>query len=101
MGLGDVVVDALKLLTHDKDVPYLDYIREIAKNPLASAIDAKDKYTNGHSRRVAEYSVKIAKDAGKSEKECERVYFAALLHDVGKIAVPIEILTKKGRLSDS
>ena len=67
---------------------------------LASAIDAKDKYTNGHSRRVAEYSAKIAKAAGKSEEECEKVYFAALLHDVGKIAVPIEILTKKGRLSN-
>ena len=67
---------------------------------LASAIDAKDKYTNGHSRRVAEYSANIAKTAGKPEEECERVYFAALLHDVGKIAVPIDILTKKGRLSN-
>ena len=67
---------------------------------LASAIDAKDTYTNGHSRRVAEYSVKIAQMAGKSEEECEKVYFAALLHDVGKIGVPIEILTKNGRLTD-
>ena len=67
---------------------------------LASAIDAKDSYTNGHSRRVAEYSRKIAEEAGKSEEECERVYFAALLHDVGKIGVPIEILTKKGRLTE-
>ena len=66
---------------------------------LASAIDAKDSYTNGHSRRVAWYSQKIAAEAGKSKEECERVYFAALLHDVGKIGVPIEILTKKGRLS--
>ncbi len=67
---------------------------------LANAIDAKDKYTNGHSRRVAEYSVMIAKEAGKSEDECEKVYFAALLHDVGKIGVPIDILSKKGRLTD-
>ena len=67
---------------------------------LASAIDAKDRYTNGHSRRVAEYSLKIAKKAGKSEEECEKVYFSALLHDVGKIGVPIEILSKKGRLTD-
>ncbi|MCR5092357.1 MAG: HD-GYP domain-containing protein [Lachnospiraceae bacterium] len=67
---------------------------------LASAIDAKDTYTNGHSRRVAEYSEKIARSAGKSEEECEKVYFAALLHDVGKIGVPIDILTKKGRLTD-
>ena len=68
---------------------------------LAGAIDAKDRYTNGHSRRVAEYSLRIAREAGKSEEECEKVYFAALLHDVGKIGVPIEILSKKGRLTDA
>ncbi len=67
---------------------------------LASAIDAKDRYTNGHSRRVAEYSMMIAKESGKSEEECEKIYFSALLHDVGKIGVPIEILSKKGRLTD-
>ncbi len=67
---------------------------------LASAIDAKDPYTNGHSRRVAEYSLKIARTVGKSEEECERVYFAALLHDVGKIGVPSSIINKKGRLTD-
>ena len=67
---------------------------------LASAIDAKDPYTNGHSRRVAEYSLKIAKSVGKPEDECERVYFAALLHDVGKIGVPSSIINKKGRLTD-
>ena len=66
---------------------------------LASAIDAKDTYTNGHSRRVADYSAKIAEAAGKSPEDCEKIYFAALLHDVGKIGVPIEILTKKGRLT--
>ena len=68
---------------------------------LAGAIDAKDKYTNGHSHRVAEYSLRIAKEAGKSEEECKRAFYAALLHDVGKIGVPIEILSKKGRLTDA
>ncbi len=67
---------------------------------LASAIDAKDAYTNGHSRRVAEYSLQIAKEADMSKDECEKVYFAALLHDVGKIGVPIGILSKKSRLTD-
>ena len=73
---------------------------EQTADALAGAIDAKDKYTNGHSRRVAEYSKKIAKLAGKDEDECEKVYFAALLHDVGKIGVPIGILQKNTRLSD-
>ena len=67
---------------------------------LAGAIDAKDKYTNGHSRRVAEYSLEIAKRAGNSDEECEKVYFAALLHDVGKIGIPTSIINKKGRLTD-
>lgn len=67
---------------------------------LASAIDAKDKYTKGHSARVAEYSKKIAEYAGKSQQECEEVYYAALLHDVGKIGISRTILNKKGRLSD-
>ena len=67
---------------------------------LASAIDAKDPYTHGHSARVAVYSAQIAKEAGKSEEECEKVYFAALLHDVGKIGVPSAVINKPGRLTD-
>lgn len=65
---------------------------------LASAIDAKDTYTRGHSSRVAEYSEKIAREAGKSEEECEQIYFAALLHDVGKIGIDDRIINKNGKL---
>ena len=67
---------------------------------LAAAIDAKDTYTHGHSARVAAYSLEIAKAAGKSEEECENIYFAALLHDVGKIGVDKAIINKEGRLTD-
>ena len=67
---------------------------------LAAAIDAKDKYTHGHSSRVAMYSTQIARESGKSEEECEKVYFAALLHDVGKIGVPDAIINKDGKLTD-
>ena len=67
---------------------------------LASAIDAKDPYTHGHSARVAMYSNQIAREAGLSEEECEQVYFAALLHDVGKIGVPSSVINKPGRLTD-
>lgn len=66
---------------------------------LARAIDAKDKYTHGHSARVAEYAKKIAKKAGKSEKEIMEVYFSALLHDVGKIGIPDSIINKEGALT--
>lgn len=67
---------------------------------LAHSIDAKDKYTHGHSTRVAEYSRKIAELAGKSKEECEEIYFAGLLHDVGKIGVPDTIISKDGKLTD-
>ncbi len=67
---------------------------------LAEAIDAKDKYTNGHSARVAKYSVEIAKRYGYSEKEQEDIYMMGLLHDVGKIGVPDSVINKPGRLTD-
>ena len=66
---------------------------------LANAIDAKDKYTHGHSARVAGYSKMIAKMVGKSDKECDEIYYAALLHDIGKIGVSNEIINKKGKLT--
>lgn len=66
---------------------------------LASAIDAKDKYTHGHSSRVASYSREIARRAGKSETECRDLYIIALLHDVGKIGIPNSIINKEGKLT--
>ena len=66
---------------------------------LASAIDAKDTYTHGHSARVASYSRLIARMSGKNEKECEEIYYAALLHDIGKIGVSDEIINKEGKLT--
>lgn len=62
---------------------------------LASAIDAKDAYTNGHSTRVAEYARRIVELAGKDKEFCEDVYYAGLLHDVGKIGVPDAIINKR------
>ena len=67
---------------------------------LVSAIEAKDKYTHGHSSRVAQYSQQIAREAGWSEADCKMVYYAGLLHDVGKIGVSKEIINKVGRLTD-
>ncbi|MBR3514793.1 MAG: HD domain-containing protein [Lachnospiraceae bacterium] len=67
---------------------------------LASAIDAKDSYTRGHSARVAEYAEKIAKLAGKNEQECDEIYYAGLLHDVGKIGIADTIINKEGRLTE-
>lgn len=67
---------------------------------LSDAVDAKDRYTSGHSKRVAEYSRRIAERLGKSKEEQEEIYRAGLLHDVGKIRIPEEIINKPGKLSD-
>ena len=67
---------------------------------LASTIDAKDKYTNGHSNRVANYSREIARRMGKDEAEIIAIYFMGLLHDIGKIGIRDDIINKTSRLTD-
>lgn len=67
---------------------------------LVRTIDAKDRYTNGHSLRVADYAMKIAENMGKSPAEQKAIYYAGLLHDVGKIRVPEDIINKPGKLTD-
>jgi len=67
---------------------------------LASAIDAKDTYTNGHSDRVARYSREIARRAGYEGNRLEDIYMMGLLHDVGKIGIPDAVINKPARLTD-
>ena len=67
---------------------------------LATTIEAKDEYTRGHSHRVAEYSVLIAKELGWKQKDIFHLYNAAHLHDIGNIGIPDAILNKPARLTD-
>jgi putative nucleotidyltransferase with HDIG domain len=67
---------------------------------LSSALDARDKYTAGHSRRVMEYATGIAKHIKLPEKDIDRLKISALLHDIGKIGVPDAILHKESKISD-
>lgn len=69
-------------------------------NTFANTIDAKDKYTNGHSQRVAVYSRELAKKLKLSKEEQERIYYIALMHDIGKIGISDEILNKPGKLTE-
>ncbi len=78
-------------------------LRKLTKEVIAAfanSIDAKDKYTHGHSSRVAEYSRRLAEMNGKSEQECDEIYYAGLLHDIGKIGIPESIITKEGKLTE-
>ena len=67
---------------------------------LANTIDAKDSYTNGHSTRVAQYSVMLAEKMGYTGEKLEQLQYAAMLHDIGKIGVPREIINKPSKLTD-
>jgi HD-GYP domain-containing protein (c-di-GMP phosphodiesterase class II) len=67
---------------------------------LVNAIEAKDPYTCGHSERVALYGRALAAEIGLPAAECERIYLAGLLHDVGKIGISDKTLHKAGQLTD-
>jgi len=67
---------------------------------FAKCIDYKDKYTNGHSFRVAKYTALIAERMGYTGQRLTDIYNIGLLHDIGKIAVPDDILGKPGKLTD-
>jgi len=67
---------------------------------FVSIIEDRDTYTGGHSQRVASYCRIIAQDMNYSKEECELIYRAGILHDIGKITTPDAILLKPGKLSD-
>lgn len=67
---------------------------------LVSAVEAKDRYTRGHSERVARASMMIGRAVGLSPKRTSTLHFAGMLHDVGKLGVPTRVLQKTGALTD-
>jgi len=67
---------------------------------FAKVIDMKDNYTNGHSSRVAKYTAMLTRELGYDEDTVEKYYNIAMLHDIGKIAIPQEVLNKPGKLTD-
>ncbi len=67
---------------------------------IASALDAKDPYTHGHSLRVTMYSLILAKNLNLDDTTLEEIETAGLLHDIGKIGIPQSILCKPGKLTD-
>lgn len=83
----------------EEAVKEADNIKVAAMESLAKTVDAKDKYTKGHSERVAKYSKEIAKRMGYSRKEQRNIYYVGLLHDVGKIGIPDSIINKPDKLT--
>ena len=75
------------------------FISEITET-FAKMIDMRDRYTSGHSVRVAKYTAMLAREMGCDEDTIEKYYRIALLHDIGKIGVPTEVLNKPGKLTN-
>ncbi len=76
-----------------------NHLMELA-NSLAGAIDAKDPYTKGHSTSVSRYSEALARAINLPEDQVQKIKLGALLHDVGKIGIPENVLKKPDKLSD-
>ena len=91
------------LITTNEAIKAKDEVKTLSvevMEALAHTIDAKDDYTIGHSIRVAKYSRMLAERLGLSSEECENVYFMALLHDIGKIGVPNDIINSTDKLTN-
>ena len=98
MLIGIYVKSRTKVLMKKQEENKL-LIREIVE-AFARTIDMKDKYTNGHSKRVAEYTAMLTRELGYNDETVEKYYNIALLHDIGKIGIPAEVLNKQGHLDD-
>jgi len=93
---------SLNLAESSRRLGELSQLQTSIIETLALAIDAKDHPTHGHARRVQAYAVGIAKSLGiDSRSDVEALSTAALLHDIGKLAIPEYILSKPGKLTDS
>ncbi|WP_246942991.1 diguanylate cyclase [Bacillus pinisoli] len=98
------VITARQLKTMEKQ----EYERKVEEQKsllhtilsIVKAVEVKDPYTTSHSEVVSEYAAKLASRMGIGEKEIHDIAVAGLLHDVGKIGIPLEILNKEGQLDE-
>jgi len=84
---------------HERSAERLQRSLEATIQAVAGTVEMRDAYTAGHQRRVAELATAIARDMGLAQDQVHGVYLAAVVHDLGKIHIPAEILTKPGKLS--
>lgn len=84
---------------HEQQALILRQSLEQSIQTIASTVEARDPYTAGHQRRVAELATAIAREMKLPEEQVNGIHLAAIIHDLGKIHVPAEILSKPGRLN--
>ena len=100
IALGQYVITKLQIKKYTDRHEHDNEIINESIETFTGFIDAKDPYTNGHSKRVAIYTRLIAKEMGYDGEDLDRIYYIALLHDCGKIGIPDNILGKPAKLTD-
>ncbi|MBV6343040.1 HD domain-containing protein, partial [Candidatus Magnetobacterium casensis] len=100
--LYTVVASALRsyrdMVVLEVTVERLRKLTEAVTHAMAAAVEARDPYTAGHQRRVADLSCAIAHEMHLPQSQTECIKLAAIIHDIGKLTIPSEILSKPGRL---
>ncbi|MCF7907588.1 MAG: CHASE2 domain-containing protein [Candidatus Omnitrophica bacterium] len=91
------LLDAIERRTEEEAKRQKTYLQVITS--LVTALESKDPYTEGHSEKVARYAILLADAAGVSAEEKAKIKTASLLHDLGKIGIPDNVLHKKGKLT--
>jgi len=84
----------------EKTIAMLQMALEGAIQTLTIATEVRDPYTSGHQRRVADLAISIAQEMGLAENVVAGIRMAGLIHDIGKLAVPAEILSKPSKIND-
>ena len=100
---GDLAYGILNLRTrvaHEQHEALLRDSLEQSIQAIAATVESRDPYTAGHQKRVAELSTAIGREMGLDDERLRALGFAGIIHDLGKIHIPAEILSKPGRLSD-
>jgi len=102
LDINKTVVRAHKIEVGElkKDEQKMKRLFDQTTSAFVKAIENKDDYAQGHSKRVADIAREIAKKAGKDEEKCDEVYYAALLHDIGMVGIPDSIIEKHSELTE-
>jgi HD-GYP domain-containing protein (c-di-GMP phosphodiesterase class II) len=98
--LGRILRERAVRFELQRSITQLQEVLEGSIHTIALAVEPKDSYTSGHQRRTADITCAIAADMSLPEEQIRGIRMAGLIHDVGKIAMPSEILSKPSRLSD-
>lgn len=101
IGTRDITDQKLAEQEKERSIVQLRNALEGTVQAIIKIVETRDPYTAGHQRRVAQLAYAIAKEIGLSKDQIEGTRIAALIHDIGKIIVPSEILTKPGKISNN